>query len=24
MKYEKFKAIIDYQISHNNKMDEKY
>ena len=24
MKYEKFKAIIDYQISHNNKMDEIY
>ena len=24
MKYEKFKQIIDYQISHNNKMDEIY
>jgi hypothetical protein len=24
MKYEKFKAIIDYQIGHNNKMDEIY
>ena len=24
MKYEKFKQIIDFQISHNNKMDEIY
>ena len=24
MKYKKFKEIVDYQISHNNKMDEIY